>query len=212
MKIISTKVGPVHTNCYLVFDEKTKKAVVIDPGEKAEYLLELIKENELTLEYIFLTHGHFDHILAVKTLQEKTGATPIMHKKEIDALNESKVNQKWGRYMRKPYEAFSNPTFIKDGDTLTFGSIEAEFIHTPGHTKGSVVIKIEDSLFTGDTLFAGECGRCDLEGGDFSEMLVSLKKLGDLDFNYKVYPGHEQFTTLDEERQYNRYMREAQGI
>lgn len=212
MKIINTKVGPIHTNCYVVYDEVTKDAVVIDPGEKATYLLDVLKENSLNLKYIFLTHGHFDHVIGVAEIQETTGATPVVCKKELKILDEADINKRYGKYMRRPYKSFSNPDFATDGSKYTFGGLTAEFIHTPGHTKGSMVIKIEDSLFTGDTLFAGECGRCDLEGGDFSEMLMSLKKLSEIEKNYKVYPGHEQTTTLLEEKTTNRYMLQAQGL
>ena len=209
MKIIHTKVGMIHTNCYIIYDEHTKDAVLIDPGAKGTYLVELLKENDLKLNYILLTHGHFDHILAVKEIQDKTGAKLVIHKKEEKLLGEDFVNDYAGKYMRGKYESGKIDTYAVDGSEFKFGSLTAKYIHTKGHTKGSCVIQIEDSLFTGDTLFAGECGRCDLEGGSFPEMLVSLKKLYDLDGNLKIYPGHEGFSDLDTERRTNRYMLEA---
>lgn len=211
MKIITTKVGPVHTNCYIVFDEKTNDAVIIDPGEKADYFLELLKERDLKLSHILLTHGHFDHIIAVAKIKEKTGAKLVIHKKEVFQLDEKSVNANYGRYLREPYKQADVDIFAKDGTEIAFGGLTAKYIHTPGHTIGSCVIEIADSLFTGDTLFAGECGRCDLPTGSFDSMLVSLKKLYDLDGDYKVYPGHEQFSTLDDERRTNRYMQMAIG-
>ncbi len=209
MEIICSKVGPIHTNCYIVFDEKTKDAVIIDPGEKADYLLELMAEKGLNLKYILLTHGHFDHIIAVHRIQEKSGAKLVIHKKEVFQLDEKVVNEHSGRYIRGEYKSGSIDIYAKDGTEVTFGNLTATYIHTPGHTIGSCVIKIGDSLFTGDTLFAGECGRCDLYSGNFDQMLVSLKKLYDLEGDYRVFPGHEQFSTLNEERKYNRYMQMA---
>ena len=211
MKIIHSKVGPVHTNCYIVYDEKTKDAAIIDPGEKALALLEMIKENDLNLKYIFLTHAHFDHIIAVSKIQQETNAQVVAHKKEVHFLSGEYVNKNYGRYIRGEYIQPNVDILAKDGTELEIGNMKAKFISTPGHTKGSCVIQIENALFTGDTLFAGECGRCDLEGGDFKEMLTSLKKLADIPQNFDVYPGHEGFTTLDAERKSNRYMLEATG-
>lgn len=209
MKIINLKVGPVHTNCYIVYDEKSKEAIVIDPGEKAGLILENIKENDLKLKYILLTHGHFDHIIACSAVQDATGAELAVHKKEVRALDAEQINKVYGRYIKGEYRAPKVDILAKEGTEIAFGDLKATYIHTPGHTKGSCVIKIADSLFTGDTLFAGECGRCDLEGGDFGEMLKSLKKLHDIEGDYKVYPGHEHFSTLAQERKSNRYMLQA---
>lgn len=209
MKIIHLKVGPIHTNCYIVYDENTKDAVIIDAGEKAKLILENIKENDLNLKYILLTHGHFDHIIATKEIQEATGAKLVIHKKEANTLDADLVNKHYGRYIKGEYQSPKIDILAQDGTEVEFGKLKATYIHTPGHTRGSSVIKIQDSLFTGDTLFAGECGRCDLDGGDFSKMLQSLKKLAELEGDFKVYPGHEHFSTLDEERKSNRYMLEA---
>lgn len=212
MKIIHNKVGPIHTNCFIVFDENTNKACVIDPGEKALLLLEQIKENNLSLEYILLTHGHFDHIIAVKKLQDATGAKVVIHKNDAKMLDKAYVNQHYGKYIRGEYEQPKIDILAVDGTEIAVSDkLLATFINTKGHTKGSCVIKIENSLFTGDTLFAGECGRCDLEGGNFEQMLESLKRLYELDGNFDVYPGHEGFSTLEEERKYNRYMKQAVG-
>ncbi|MFI3226416.1 MAG: MBL fold metallo-hydrolase [Clostridia bacterium] len=209
MKVIHLKVGPIHTNCHIVYDEKSKEAVVIDPGEKAPLILENLNEKDLKLKYILLTHGHFDHIIATSAVQDATGAELVVHKKEVRALDQDLVNKHYGRYIRCDYKAPKVDIMAKEGTEIEFGDLKATYIHTPGHTKGSCVIKINDSLFTGDTLFAGECGRCDLEGGDFGEMLQSLKKLHDMEGDYKVYPGHEHFSTLNEERKSNRYMLQA---
>lgn len=209
MKIIHTKVGMIHTNCYIVFDENTKDAVIIDPGAKGTYLIDVLKENDLKLNYILLTHGHFDHILAVKEIQDATGAKLVVHKKDGYQLREDIVNPHCGKYIRGTYYTGTVDTYAVDGSEFKFGELTAKYIHTPGHTRGSSVIQIENSWFTGDTLFAGECGRCDLEGGDFSKMLESLKKLAEIEGNFNVYPGHEGFSDLNTERRTNKYMLQA---
>lgn len=209
MKIIHSKVGPVHTNCYIVYDENSKQAVIIDPGENANMLLENILENDLQLKYILLTHAHFDHIIAVSKIQEKTNAQVLIHKKEIPSLSKQAVTKHFGGYIRGEYEPPKDVIPATEGTQVEFGDLKAKFIHTPGHTVGSCVIQIGNAWFTGDTLFAGECGRCDLPGGNFDQMLTSLKKLAEIEGNYDVFPGHEQFSTLNEERKYNRYIKEA---
>ncbi|MFI3115044.1 MAG: MBL fold metallo-hydrolase [Clostridia bacterium] len=212
MKMIHSVVGPVHTNCYIVYDEKSKEAIIIDPGEKAGLLLENIKEHDLKLKYILLTHGHFDHIIAVPQIKAVTGAKLVVHKKEEKFISNEYVMKNYGRYIKTEYTTPEVDILAKDGTEIEFGDLKAKYIHTPGHTKGSCIIEINDSLFTGDTLFAGECGRCDLEGGDFSEMLVSLKKIAEIDGDYNVYPGHENFSTLETERKRNKYMLQATQI
>jgi len=199
-------VGPIRTNCYIVADEETRMAAVIDPGDKAEAIVDIINKEKLHVQYIIFTHAHYDHVLGAYGVQKATGAKVVVS--EMDA-NDVPMQQMC-RVPQKCYEIFVTPPDIKvkDGDKLNIGSLEAEFIMTPGHTKGSCVVKIGDTLFTGDTLFRGTCGRCDLPGGDIMQMLKSLKKLSELPGDYKVLPGHEDFTTLEEERQTNPYMRQ----
>lgn len=206
MKIICIKLGNLLNNCFVVFDERTKDAVIIDAT--GTELLDVIKENNLNLKYILLTHGHYDHILNAQKIKETTNAKIVIHKDDIDLLPYDVV----ATYMPSLggiYKEVKADILVNDGDVIKFGNLEAEFIHTKGHTKGSCCIKIQDSLFTGDTLFKGECGRCDLYGGDFNQMLSSLKKLHDISGDYNVYPGHEEFTTLDIERKNNRYIAAA---
>lgn len=212
MKIIPEKVGAIHTNCFIIYDENTKDAVIVDPGAKATYLIEKFKEYNLKLRYILLTHGHFDHILAVNEIQEATGAKLVIHKKDGYKLDTDDVNREYERFTKGEYKSGKVSFYAEDGDEFAFGGLTAKYIHTPGHTKGSCVIQIENSWFTGDTLFAGECGRCDLEGGNFDKMLQSLKKLAEIEGNFDIYPGHEGFSTLNEERKTNRYIKHALSI
>ena len=207
MKILHLTVGMVATNCYIFYDENTMEGAVIDPGDNAKAILKTIEDEKIKLKYVLLTHGHFDHILAVHDVVNATGAKLVCNKDDLwlltkDAMGEFKPFVK--NFTETPVDIEA-----EDGTEIKVGGLTAKYIATPGHTPGSSVILVEDVMFTGDTLFRRECGRCDLAGGDFPTILRSLKKLYDMEGDYKVLPGHDAFSTLDEERKYNRYMREA---
>ena len=208
MKLFSLVVGGIGTNCHIVGDESTKEAAVIDPGEGAGKILSVLGENGLKLKYILLTHGHFDHILAVPAVKEATGAQVVIHESDAYCLTDPRGSLgPRGNGLKGP------PADIKakDGDVFTVGALRFTYLHTPGHTPGSCVILCGDIMFSGDTLFQGDCGRCDLPGGNYGQMLGSLKRLYELEGDYKVYPGHENSTTLNTERKTNSYMLEAVG-
>ena len=201
MLIKTLTVGQIETNCYVVTDENTLECAIIDPGDESNVILDYIEDHKLKPKYIFLTHGHFDHTMAVNAVREETGAVVCMNRKDAGAVLEN-----------APFK-FNPPAdtiYYKDGDRLTVGGLTFEVIETPGHTPGGVTLKCGDALFTGDTLFAGSCGRTDLYGGDMNELLRSLKRLADLPGNYEVYPGHMDSSTLDRERRYNYYIKYAQ--
>lgn len=201
MLIKTLPVGMIETNCYVVADEDTLECAVIDPGDESNTILDYIEDRHLKPKYIFLTHGHFDHTMAVSAIHEETGAVVCMNKKDAGAVIEN-----------APFK-FNPPAdtiYYKEGDRLTVGSLTFEVLETPGHTPGGVTLKCGDALFTGDTLFCGSCGRTDLYGGDMDVLLRSLKRLADLPGNYEVYPGHMDSTTLDRERHYNYYIKYAQ--
>ena len=201
MKVKLMQVGPIGTNCYLLEDEETGKAAVIDPGEEADRILAQIKSDQVKVEYILLTHGHYDH----------TTAVPALHAALPDAkiyIHAADANGAGNRLF--PLSgAVKELHFYDEGDTLTLGSLTIHVMHTPGHSKGSVTLLVEDVLFTGDTLFAGSCGRTDLAGGSYEEMLSSLARLGRLGGDYHVCPGHDVTSTLERERQLNPFMQEA---
>ncbi len=207
MKIIQLCVGVVGTNCYIVYDESTKNAAVVDPGDNAKSILKAVSDEKLTLKYILLTHAHFDHILAAHDVIKETGAKYVVPEKDAWLLKRD--NMGIFRSAAKGYIEDSPDILANEGTEICFGGLTAHYMSTPGHTPGSCVIKINDTLFTGDTLFNGSCGRCDLEGGSYSEMLSSLKRLYELEGDYKVLPGHEGVSTLDHERRFNPYMKEA---
>lgn len=207
MKVMQLCVGPVATNCYIVFDEATREGIVIDPGDQAKSILHAIQEENLNISYILLTHAHFDHILAVQAVKEATGAKLVLHQEDAWLLKEENMGQ--FRRIVKNYQEPTVDIWAQEGTQISFGGMTATYLHTPGHTPGSCVIEIGDCLFTGDTLFRHECGRCDLEGGDFDKMLDSLARLSRLEGDYHVLPGHDSTSTLEEERNSNPYIRQA---
>lgn len=213
MKILQMRVGMVGTNCYIVFDEDTKVGAVIDPGANAEIILQAAEQAQVKLAWVLLTHGHFDHILAVGDVQKATDAKLAIHKDDLWMLKAEKLAGSMRTFglSRGAYEELKPDVLAEEGTEIAIGNLTATYLHTPGHTPGSSCIRVGDVLFTGDTLFRHECGRCDLEGGDFQKMLQSLKRLSEITENLHVLPGHEGASTLDEERRMNPYIRQAVG-
>ena len=201
MKVKRMQVGPIGTNCYLLEDEQTGKAAVIDPGEEADRILEQVKADHMDVEYILLTHGHYDHTTAVPELHQALPQAEIyIHKADANGAG-SRLFPLAGQ--------IPDLKFYDEGDALTLGELTIQVLHTPGHSKGSVTLLVGDVLFTGDTLFAGSCGRTDLAGGSYAEIMASLKKLGQLPGDYHVCPGHDVTSTLERERRSNPFLREA---
>ena len=193
LKINTLTLGLYQVNCYVVRSEDSDRCVVIDPGYDGQTVLRFLKEQNLHLEAILLTHGHFDHVGAVKELAAETDCKVFLHDLE--------------RTM--PEAMTAGPLYATDNYPHRFSVAGMEFtvLHTPGHTPGSVCLICEDAMFSGDTLFAGSCGRTDLPGGDWATILASLERLKELPGNYRVFPGHGEDTTLAQERQYNPYLR-----
>ncbi len=199
-------VGTIGTNCYLIGDEAAGVCAVVDPGGSPEKVLAMIEKSGLALQMILLTHGHWDHVGAIPALLEKWPDLPIYaHEKELCPAGEPKPHYFF------PHAGTNQRTY-DEGDELTLGGLQLKVLHTPGHSGGSVVLLVEDVMLCGDTLFAGNCGRYDLTGGNGEQMLQSLKRLADMEGDYKVCPGHSALTTLEQERQTNPYMRRAMGV
>lgn len=209
MKIMQLCVGIVATNCYIVYDEDSRDAVVIDPGDNAAAILQAVGQEELQVRYVLLTHAHFDHILAAHAVLARTHAKYVVPKDDVWLLKPENMGAY--RTFSRGYEPDEPDILASEGTEITFGNLTATYLSTPGHTPGSSVIRIGDCLFTGDTLFRHECGRCDMAGGDFGLMLRSLARLHDLEGDYQVLPGHEGISTLAEERAMNPYMLQAVG-
>lgn len=203
MKISRIYIPSVFTNCYLLIDEDSGAVAVIDPGDDiSKDLLRFCTDNGWTLRAVFLTHGHYDHVGGVNALRKVFPDVPVyLHPADANSGD---------RLM--PTAGLGPLTLWRDGDVVKLGNLNVEVLHTPGHTKGSVCLKCRDALFTGDTLFAGSCGRTDFPGGSYEEMMASLKRLGELEENYNVLPGHEGVSTLHREKESNPYLREAMGL
>lgn len=202
MKVSMMQVGPIGTNCYIL--EDSKKAAVIDPGDEADRILAQLNQLDVQVEYILLTHGHYDHTTAVPELHAALPEAKIY-------IHQADANGAGSRLF--PLAGQVDDLLLYDeGDALPLGTLTIKVLHTPGHSPGSVTLKAGDVLFTGDTLFAGDCGRTDLRGGSWEEILVSLGRLGKLEGNFHVLPGHGGTSDLDTERQVNRYLREGMGL
>ena len=196
------EVAPLMTNCYLIGDEQAGVCAVVDPGGSPERVLEMIRRSGLTPEMILLT---YDHVRAIPAILAVYPDLPVyIHEKELCPAEDLK-----DRY-HMPHKGENQRTY-GEGDTLTLGSLTFHVLHTPGHSAGSVTLLVDDVMLCGDTLFAGTCGRWDLPGGSGDDLLASLARLGRLEGDYKVCPGHGGASTLERERQTNGYMRKALG-
>ena len=201
MKLDSLAVGLIGTNCYLLWDETAgNAAAIVDPGGSADQILAKIKQNNLDVKMILLTHGHFDHVMGVQDILAAYPGLPV-YITETD-YPEARDGGQFGYSMGD----VASVRFYDEGDTVELGNLKIDVLQTPGHTPGSVTLRVEDVLFSGDTLFRGSCGRTDFPGGSFGDMQRSLKRLADLPGDYRVYPGHEGSSTLDYERKYNPFM------
>ena len=204
MKIDSLTVGPIGTNCYILQEEQAKLCAVIDPGDEAERIEKAVESTGCTPVMILLTHGHFDHCTGVAGLLEKWPDLPVY-------IHEADVTDGVGGELTFRRLDEKNQRYWHEGDTLTVGSLTLRVMETPGHSRGSVCLLVEGQgvIFSGDTLFRGNCGRCDFPGGDYRAMLRSLARLGRLEGQYQVYPGHEAATDMEYERKYNPYMKQG---
>ena len=201
MKVKLLRVGPIGTNCYILEDDQTNLAAVIDPGDEPELIQEALEKEGVEVRYLLLTHGHYDHTGGVAELCAALPGVPVYLHPADAALVGGDVFPAVG----------AETTPYQDGDVVKLGKMDIEVLHTPGHSKGSVTLKVGDVLFCGDTLFAGSCGRTDLRGGSYEQIMQSLKRLGELKGDFHVCPGHEATSTLERERQYNPFLREAMG-
>lgn len=195
--------GNLENNCYLLTDENSGKSALVDCTDSSEKMREFIKNAKL--EYILLTHGHYDHIGGVADIKELTGAKVVISKEDEHMLSSSRGSL--AAFCGLSQKNSAADIIVDDNDIITLGDTEIKVMSTPGHTKGSVCYICDNVMFSGDTLFFCSCGRTDFPGGDSSEMLNSLKKIASLSGNLTVYPGHDRATTLDFERANNPYIK-----
>ncbi|NLZ83829.1 MAG: MBL fold metallo-hydrolase [Clostridiales bacterium] len=206
-KMKTLVLGTVQTNCYIISNDISKEAIVFDIGDQADKVLSYLLENDLTCKAIILTHGHFDHILAVGDFAQRTGTLVYAHEAEEDLLMDPEKNS--SARIRRPY-SLKPDVLLKDNEELTFGELQIKVIHTPGHTGGGACYYMAELgiLISGDTLFREDIGRSDLPTGDGEALVKSIKqKLMLLDDDVRVYPGHGAPTTIGHEREYNIYIR-----
>ena len=201
MKIETIQGMPMGTNCYILCDEKEKVCAAVDPGGEPERVLRAVEGTGCALTAIYLTHGHYDHTGAVAELSARWPGVPVY-------LNRRDVYE-GDAYLQQLFPPVPCAKDYGEGDTVQVGGLTLQVLATPGHSEGSVTLRCGDALFCGDTLFAGSCGRTDFPGGSVKKMMESLKRLGELEGDLKVYPGHMEDSTLDRERSWNPYLRQA---
>ena len=187
--------GAYQTNCYVIWAEGSDTCAVIDPGYEPDTILTQVGRLGKKVEAILLTHGHFDHVGGVKTIAETTGCKVFLCTDDLAMPQQFTAG---GLLYTDAY---------KDGDVLHVAGLSIQVLHTPGHTMGSVCLLCEDTLFAGDTLFRESCGRTDLPGGNWADILKSLRRLKTLPDATKVFSGHGPSTTIGDEKMWNPYMR-----
>jgi len=195
----------MEANCYILYNPDKREGLIIDPGAEGSRLIKFIKQEEISINYIINTHGHPDHIGANRKLKEYTNAPILIHQYDAPMLTKS------GSVLPLIFSLeFSSPlpadTFIKDGDLIECAGMKLKVLHTPGHTPGGISLLLDDSIFTGDTLFSGSIGRSDLPGGSPEVLLNSIKKILSLDENLIIYPGHGPATTVSQELHSNPFI------
>jgi len=213
MKVKMQTVGQFLTNCYIVWCDKTKKALVIDPGfdrsKEADEVLNFLGENNLAVKYIINTHGHPDHTCGNGIVKDATDVPILINKLDAKMLNQTSKRMMaiFGFHVISPAAG----GFLADGDVINLGESSLRVLHTPGHTPGSISLIFNDNcVFTGDTLFAGSIGRVDFPGGSKKNIMNSLKrKLAVLPDKLSVYPGHGPKTTIGQEKRTNPFLQDT---
>ena len=201
MDIQILQVGPIGTNCYLLCDETEKLCAVVDPGGDAARVAAAVVDTGCAPCAILLTHGHYDHTGGVAELRAKWPDVPVYlnHRDQYEG----------DAYLQQLFPPVPGAKDYDEGDTIQVGGLTVDVMATPGHSEGSVTLRCGDVLLCGDTLFAGSCGRTDFPGGSVKKIMASLKRLGSLEGDLQVYPGHMETSTLDQERSWNPYLHQA---
>lgn len=219
-------VGMLQCNCSILGDPATGEAIVVDPGDEIERILEIVRRHGLRVRTIVSTHTHIDHVGGLAGLHRATGAPVLIHEDDLELYANLDEQAQW---LGVPTPAMMRiQDFVKDGDTLRWGGYEARVLHTPGHTQGSISLVVDASsiapagkvsnapadslsaarILAGDTLFQGSIGRTDLPGGSFPQIISSIReRLLSLPDELVVYPGHGDTTTIGAEREFNPFLR-----
>jgi glyoxylase-like metal-dependent hydrolase (beta-lactamase superfamily II) len=207
MIVKTLPVGQLEANCYIIADEQTGHAMIIDPGDEPDRILD--EANDLQIDYIFLTHAHFDHAGVIGDLKEATSAEIILHPDEVPVYESIRDHAAaWGFMVEAPPPP---DILMSDGDELLVGGMGFVVVHTPGHSPGSMCLYGEGAAFTGDTLFAGSVGRSDLPGGNMAQLKESFRRLMAMPGETRVFPGHGPATSIGHEMKFNMFAGEFLG-
>lgn len=202
-------VGPLDTNSYVIFNSETGEGIIVDAGGDPHKILSVVARHDVEITGIYLTHGHFDHVLAIDDLRKDLNCRFYIHEKDKEILFQAPLDAEsfLGLFIPKPPPPDG---LIEEGDLIDIGGLKLRVLHTPGHTPGSICFVADGYIFTGDTLFAGSIGRTDLVGGDFGSLIDSiLNKIFTLPDDYVVYPGHGPSTVLRVEKLTNPFVGEG---
>lgn len=201
-------VGPLFSNCYIVWDNNVKQGVIIDPGDDANVILKRIKELNITIKFILATHCHFDHVGGVAPLKRELNVEFLAHKSDLFFIEDGKnAASRWGIDIEQPPKP---DRFIVDGEKIKVGEFELEILYTPGHSPGGVSFLHDRIVFAGDTLFQGSIGRTDFCKGSLEDLAKSIKtRLYILPDDTIVYTGHGPITTIGDEKRYNAFVRDG---
>ena len=206
MKIENIVVGPLQVNCYIVYDEESLDAMVIDPGDDAGKIIRVIEDRKLLVSRIVCTHAHFDHIGAVRELKDKTGAPVTLSKDDSDIyMRADRQASVWGFQLAQPPVP---DIYVADGEEIDVGKLHFRVMQTPGHSPGGICLYGEGIIFTGDTIFAGSVGRTDFPGGSMAELKRSFSWILSLPPETKIFPGHGPLTTVKREKEFNFFVHE----
>lgn len=193
---------PIDNNNYLIIDEQSKEAALVDCSAVDKDIEDALKNEGAKLKYILLTHGHFDHVAGIRPNPD---VKVVMNKEDLGWLN--KANQYLPMFGMPEMTIPNIDIFVEDGDIIKLGNLEIKALHTPGHTPGGVCYYVDGKVFSGDTIFRESVGRCDLEGGDFSQIVKSIEqKIYTLPPETLIYPGHGRMTSVEWEKLYNRFL------
>ncbi len=201
-------VGPLEVNCYIVADDNTKDAIVIDPGDEPDRIMEYL--DGYKARYIICTHAHFDHVGAVSDIKSKTDAKVMLHKGDLELYQGARDQAAFWGYDLEPLPDVDG--FLREGDRIEIGSLMFEVLHTPGHSPGCICLYGEGIVFTGDTLFAGSVGRTDFLGGNLAQLKDSFRRLLRLPDDVRVLPGHGPETTMKREKHDNPFSDDALAL
>jgi len=194
-------VGPLEANCFIIGDERSGRAIIVDPGDEPDRIMNVVGEKGLSVDYLVCTHAHFDHVGAVPDIKKETGAKIVVHKDELEIYLAARDMAAFWGYDIEPLPG--PDLLVEDGDEIRSGALVFKVLHTPGHSPGSICLFGESVVITGDTLFAGSVGRTDFHGGDMNKLRQSFERLLSLPPDTEVLAGHGPESTIGRERSEN---------